>query len=312
VVPARPRLSPFPRSTASRRAVSVSACPVTARAVVEIVSLCLRLIRFPDLLHSTARSWRALSYVDQNPVRTGLVSSAAEYPWSSAAPHLSGDDPSGLLDLKWWRDEGMGPTWHERLASVDHDCDWRSARTQGDRSGTLTSWPWPANALAAVGRPAVPERNGWRRTRPAYWLQHRQGFSPAEKPARIRLSLASPGFPPGYPTCGPRSLGHIDSVQAVVAERPNVFPVQGEHLLKLPFPWRYRRGQSHVRFACCRDFRQRLAGLGLVARPRTVSAGISARLQALGCTISTAQEPARRCSMAPWRPYGEYFMVGVS
>ena len=40
VVPARPRLSAVPRSTASRRAVSVSACLVSARAVVEIVPLC--------------------------------------------------------------------------------------------------------------------------------------------------------------------------------------------------------------------------------------------------------------------------------
>jgi putative transposase len=67
--------------------------------------------------------WRALSYVDQNPVRAGLVPSAAEYPWSSAAPHLSGGDPSGLLDLQWWRDEGMGPTWHEWLRSADQDSE---------------------------------------------------------------------------------------------------------------------------------------------------------------------------------------------
>jgi putative transposase len=59
--------------------------------------------------------------VDRNPVRAGLAASAGEYRWSSGAPHLAGDDPGGLLDLEWWRSEGMGSTWDEWLGSAEQD-----------------------------------------------------------------------------------------------------------------------------------------------------------------------------------------------
>ena len=43
--------------------------------------------------------WRALAYVDRNPVRAGMVHQARDYPWSSAAAHLSGSDAAAVLDL---------------------------------------------------------------------------------------------------------------------------------------------------------------------------------------------------------------------
>jgi hypothetical protein len=42
--------------------------------------------------------WRALAYVERNPVRAGMVARAADYRWSSAAAHLTGQDASGILD----------------------------------------------------------------------------------------------------------------------------------------------------------------------------------------------------------------------
>jgi len=65
-----------------------------------------------------AHTWRALAYVDSNPVRAGMVARAAEYPWSSAAAHICGDDPSRLLDLDWWRAQAMGPSWQDYLRSA--------------------------------------------------------------------------------------------------------------------------------------------------------------------------------------------------
>jgi len=47
--------------------------------------------------------WTALLYVEQNPLRAGLVRRAAAYPWSSAAAHVTGLDPYGILDMEWWR-----------------------------------------------------------------------------------------------------------------------------------------------------------------------------------------------------------------
>lgn len=50
--------------------------------------------------------WSALAYVERNPVRAGMVEAAVDYPWSSAAAHVSGVDPTGSLDMAWWRSEG--------------------------------------------------------------------------------------------------------------------------------------------------------------------------------------------------------------
>jgi putative transposase len=45
--------------------------------------------------------WAAMAYVEQNPVRAGIIGTAAAYPWSSAAAHIAGIDPSGILDMAW-------------------------------------------------------------------------------------------------------------------------------------------------------------------------------------------------------------------
>ena len=54
----------------------------------------------------------ALRYVELNPVRAGLAGAAADWPWSSAAAHLSGRDRTGLLDLTEW-----GSRWSRRSRS---------------------------------------------------------------------------------------------------------------------------------------------------------------------------------------------------
>lgn len=62
--------------------------------------------------------WAALAYVERNPVRAGIVATAAQYQWSSASAHPGGSDASGLLDREWWQREAPG-NWGERLARDD-------------------------------------------------------------------------------------------------------------------------------------------------------------------------------------------------
>lgn len=58
--------------------------------------------------------WTALRYVEQNPVRAAVASSPLDYQWSSARAHLLGlGDQSGVLDLKFWREEGGVERWRE-------------------------------------------------------------------------------------------------------------------------------------------------------------------------------------------------------
>ena len=62
--------------------------------------------RFFSCMLGIEHLWAALAYVERNPVRAGIVDSAAEYPWSSAADHLKCLDNTGLLDMYRWQNEG--------------------------------------------------------------------------------------------------------------------------------------------------------------------------------------------------------------
>ncbi len=69
--------------------------------------------------------WAAIRYVEQNPVRAGLVRSAIDWPWSSARAH-AGMVPDGILDpnrpfvgaiADWadWLEQDLGET---QLAAI--------------------------------------------------------------------------------------------------------------------------------------------------------------------------------------------------
>ena len=78
----------------------------------------------------------ALAYAECNPERAGLVALAWEYPWSSAAAHCGGDDPTGLLDLRSWRQQWEPGTWRAMLAGgVD------PLRVEGIRGRTRSGRP---------------------------------------------------------------------------------------------------------------------------------------------------------------------------
>ena len=62
--------------------------------------------RFFSCILGSGHLWSALAYVERNAVRAGMVEAAEDYPWSSAAAHASGIDPTGLLDMAWWQNEG--------------------------------------------------------------------------------------------------------------------------------------------------------------------------------------------------------------
>lgn len=59
--------------------------------------------------------WQALRYVEQNPLRAGLVRQAWKYPWSSAAAHVEGRDETGLLNLAYWRQIASAVDWSKAL-----------------------------------------------------------------------------------------------------------------------------------------------------------------------------------------------------
>ncbi len=102
--------------------------------------------------------WTALTYVDRNPLRAGMVRQAAEYRWSSAAAHVSGVDSGGLLDAGWWRAQGRCGDWAEELAWEDPEA------TAALRSCTYAGRPFGSARLVRE----MAERFGrrWTRGRP--------------------------------------------------------------------------------------------------------------------------------------------------
>lgn len=65
--------------------------------------------------------WQALRYVEQNPLRAGLVRQAWKYPWSSAAAHLDGRDAAGLLNVSYWKQICAQVDWRGALEKEQPD-----------------------------------------------------------------------------------------------------------------------------------------------------------------------------------------------
>lgn len=69
--------------------------------------------RFYSCILDEAHLFAALRYIENNPVRAGLVKRAEDYPWSSAASHVSGvNDPILSTDLPMLN---MITNWREFL-----------------------------------------------------------------------------------------------------------------------------------------------------------------------------------------------------
>ena len=101
--------------------------------------------------------WRAMRYVERNPVRARLVRKAWRYRWSSAAAHVSGRDGTGLLDLAGWA-EALGPAgdWSAWLARPEDEAVVARLRRWTLRGCPLGSDSFVSKLERAVGRRLRP------------------------------------------------------------------------------------------------------------------------------------------------------------
>jgi putative transposase len=119
--------------------------------------------------------WRALSYVERNPVRARMVRKAWRYPWSSAAPHIGEKDRSGLLDLDDWRAQWSPRRWQNELDAPEDE-----RMVDHLRRSTFTGRP-----LATDGLMSKLEKRLNRRLRPLPVGRPRKKRSP-ERASRGR------------------------------------------------------------------------------------------------------------------------------
>jgi putative transposase len=69
--------------------------------------------RFYSVPMDFSHCWRAIAYVERNPVRAGIVETAEEYRWSSAAPRIGVREAPVWLDLDRWREQWTVENWLE-------------------------------------------------------------------------------------------------------------------------------------------------------------------------------------------------------
>ncbi len=105
--------------------------------------------------------WRALAYIERNPVRARLVRRAWRWPWSSAAAHVgTASDAAGLLDLDAWRAEWTRARWRSQLMQPADD-GWRQRFWRAAQTGRpLAEDRWLAKLEAKLGRRLRPNPVG--------------------------------------------------------------------------------------------------------------------------------------------------------
>ena len=91
--------------------------------------------RFYSCALDSTHAWRALAYVERNPLRAGLVESAEDYAWSSALAHCREDDLEHRLDLTVWHSRYDGQKWRAALRLGVEQEAWEERIREATRSG---------------------------------------------------------------------------------------------------------------------------------------------------------------------------------
>lgn len=105
--------------------------------------------------------WDALRYVELNPVRAGLVETAEEWRWSSAAAHLGGRNRADLLDLTEWADRWNPATWRDVLADGPDSADILERIREATRTGRpVGSAQFIEGLEREAQRPLRPQKRG--------------------------------------------------------------------------------------------------------------------------------------------------------
>lgn len=110
--------------------------------------------------------WYALRYVDQNPVRAGMVSDPGKYPWSSATAHVSGEDGSQLIDMRTWREMAVSVDWQAVLSQPQSQDQLARLRYGISRGRPLGSDSFVSKLEITLGRRLRPLPEGRPRTKP--------------------------------------------------------------------------------------------------------------------------------------------------
>lgn len=94
----------------------------------------------------TNHLWKALRYVELNPVRAGLVRTAKDWRWSSARAHCGLIEAGKHLDLSYWATRWTTEQWAEVLREGSRGDDFDDRLRRSTRRGKLLTVSGAASA----------------------------------------------------------------------------------------------------------------------------------------------------------------------
>ena len=100
--------------------------------------------------------WRALKYVELNPVRARLCRKPWRYAWSSAAAHTDEQATSELLDLPRWYEQISATAWRRELAEGLTDAEMQRLRLRTHTRRPLGSDSFLSKLETMLGRRLRP------------------------------------------------------------------------------------------------------------------------------------------------------------
>ena len=118
----------------------------------EVLGYCLMSNHIYSCALDDIHAWRALVYVERNPVRAKMVRLPWRYPWSSASAHVGGGDGTGLLDLSDWKREWRGDRWKVQLERPQDELEIARIRGNTHRGRPLASDSFLSRLERRLGR----------------------------------------------------------------------------------------------------------------------------------------------------------------
>ena len=100
--------------------------------------------------------WRALAYLERNPVRARMVRVAWRYPSSSASAHVGGRDSSGMLDLSSWAARWRHAQWKGVLRQPEDETEVARLRLCTHRGRPLARDSFLSKLETKLGRRLRP------------------------------------------------------------------------------------------------------------------------------------------------------------
>jgi putative transposase len=107
--------------------------------------------------------WKALRYVELNPVRAGMVATAEQWRWSSAVAHCADSSPPDLdpmLEMERWRKRWSAAQWREFINDPESAADVSVLRHSTHTGRPLGSQDFVQALEELTSRPLAPRKGG--------------------------------------------------------------------------------------------------------------------------------------------------------